>query len=396
MENTNLLIVFVEGVISFLSPCILPILPIYIGILSNSSVKSLKEGKVKFTSTSLFKNTILFVLGISTTFFLLGSSINALKGFLSEYRNILTLIGGIIIIIMGIFYMGYLKIPFLQKEKRFKYSTKEMNPISAYILGLTFSFGWTPCIGPMLTSILIMASSYESSIKGNLLIFIYTLGFTLPFILMSVFFDKLFGVLDKIKKHMNLIQKIGGIILICSGLIVAVGGMDSIGEYINKSNDQSIEESNEKPSEDTTKLKALDFNFYDQYGNEHKLDDYKGKVIFLNFWATWCPPCRQEMPYIEKLYNEYKEKGADVAILGVASPNVGKEGNEEYIKEFLNKEGYTFPVLFDEGGKLSMQYGISALPTTFIIDKEGYVKGYIPGAMNESTMKKIIDGELNS
>ena len=214
MKDLNLLVVFIEGVLSFFSPCILPILPVYLSILSNSNTETLKGGQDKFVKTSLFKNTILFVLGISTTFFILGSSVNILSSFFIKSKDYIMLIGGIIIVFMGLFYVDIIKSALLNREKRFNVQIKEMNSLSAFILGFTFSFGWTPCIGPILASVLIMASSSSSSIMANLLILIYTIGFVLPFIIVAAFYNKLFKGIDKMKNYMGIIKKICGIILI--------------------------------------------------------------------------------------------------------------------------------------------------------------------------------------
>lgn len=401
MEHVNLFLVFAEGVLSLFSPCILPVLPVYLSILSNSNVQSLKDGEVKFINSSLLKNTILFVLGISTTFFILGSSVSVLNYFFTSNKKIILLIGGILIIIMGIFYMGYINIPSLQKEKKIHVKIKEMKPITAYILGFTFSFGWTPCVGPMLSSVLVMASTSNGILIGNILILIYTIGFILPFIIIAIFYNKLFKFLDKIKLHINIIQKIGGVVLIASGLIMVFGGTVKTFDYTNKASTNKVEQVQNKDDKNAQedkgnstkvdKIIAPDFSLVDQHGNIHKLSDYKGKIVFLNFWATWCPPCKGELPHIEEIYKEYKNNTADVIILGVTAPNLGREGSEEYIKDFLNKQGYTFPVVFDNNGNIMEQYEIEAFPTTFIIDKEGNVNKYVPGAMDKATMESLIN-----
>ena len=391
---------------------------------ANSSVENLKEGKTSFIGSSLFKNTIFFALGISTTFFILGSSVKVLSMFFNENKDLIMFIGGIIIIIMGLFYMGIIKSSILNREKRFNVKFKEMKAITAFILGFTFSFGWTPCIGPILASVLVMVSSSSNHLSANLLIAVYTIGFILPFIITAMFYSKLFKTIDKIKSNMEIIKKIGGIILIVSGILMMVNGFGSISKHFNTSQNSKIEskqeenkrenstdkeensdgndsqkdsnnDNNDKGSNDEDRIKSIDFTLTDQYGKTHKLSDYEGKVVFLNFWATWCPPCKEEMPYIEQLYKDYNKNNDDVVILGVASPNLGREGSREHVVNFLKEQGYTFPVVLDEDGALAYQYGINAFPTTFIIDKERYVTQYIPGAMDKATMASFIENQRN-
>lgn len=397
MGHISGFVVFSEGLLSFFSPCVLSILPIYLAILSGSNVKSIKEGDDNLKDSPLLKNTILFVLGVSTTFFILGTSINAISQFFTKNKETMNLIGGIIIMIMGLLYSGYLNLPFLQKGKRLNVDTRQMKPWTAYLLGFSFSFGWSPCVGPMLASVLIIASNSKSVLAGNLLILVYTIGFTLPFILIAIFYDKLFKYVDKIKLHMSTIQKIGGIILLLTGLVMTLGGTDKVIGYFKNSNKNVVEyneEISDESDEEDTKIPAIDFTLVDQYGNTHTISEYKGKVIFLNFWATWCPPCRMEMPDIEAIYEEYEKNSGDIIILGVAAPNLGKEGSEEDIKKFLKDNGYTYPVVFDQTGDILGQYSIQAFPTTFIIDKDGNLVSYVPGAVDKEFMKMLIDGGL--
>lgn len=406
MEHFKFILVFFEGIISFFSPCIIPLIPVYLGILSNSSVDVLKDSDKKFRSTALFKNTILFTLGIATTFFILGSSISVFNKFFTSNKDPIMFFGGILIVILGIFYMGIFNIPFMQREKRLNVEVKDMKPITAYLLGFAFSFAWTPCVGPMLASIIIMASSSTSILGGNMLILIYTLGFIIPFLIISLFYNKLFKIVDKIKSHMVLIKRIGGIILIVVGITMIWSGHYETFKMFNKTTttqetktldkEKDNKDNQEKNEDDNSNYElAMDFELVDNYGKTHTLSEYKGKVVFLNFWATWCPPCKKEMPDIEKIYNYYGKNTKDVIILGVAAPNLGNEGDKEYISKFLKDKGYTFPVLLDETEDKDVfyKYGINAFPTTFIINKEGYVKQYIPGMLTEDIMKQLIEAE---
>lgn len=135
-------------------------------------------------------------------------------------------------------------------------------------------------------------------------------------------------------------------------------------------------------------VKAPDFNLKDQYGVVHSLENYKGKVIFLNFWATWCPPCKKEMPDIENIYKEYGENKKDVVILGVNSEK------ENEVKKFLKDKGYTFPTVIDENSEVMRKYFIQAFPTSFVIDKEGNVYGYVMGGLTKEQIKQVIEEVL--
>lgn len=135
-------------------------------------------------------------------------------------------------------------------------------------------------------------------------------------------------------------------------------------------------------------VKAPDFNLKDQYGVVHSLENYKGKVIFLNFWATWCPPCKKEMPDVESIYKEYGENKKDVVILGVNSEK------ENEVKKFLKDKGYTFPTIIDENSEVMRKYFIQAFPTSFVIDKEGNVYGYVMGGLTKEQIKQVIEEVL--
>lgn len=418
LQNINIIIVLIEGILSIFSPCIFPILPIYLSMLANSSVEELNDPSVK--KNRILINTLFFTIGISTTFFILGSATMVFQSYLGTNKNLLQLIGGIIIIIMGLFYLGIIQSNVLNREKRFQVKQRGMSPVSAFVLGFTFSFGWTPCIGPILASVLVMASGAESRGAAFGLILVYTIGFILPFLIVSLFYQKLSSRFVWVKQHMPQIKKFSGALILIAGVIMAVQGTMNLSKElknntVGSSNASQSEEAQSSDDSDTlasddsetsegsnsgneateeeNRIAPLDFTLYDQYGEEHTLSEYQGKTVFLNIWATWCPPCRDEMPYINELYKEYGENQEDVIILGVASPNLGKEGSEEDIITFLEENEHEFPVVMDTDATMVYGYGINAFPSTIIIDKDGYIVRYVKGGMDKETMQSLIESE---
>ncbi len=407
-NGLSIILVFLEGIISFFSPCIIPLIPVYISYLAGSAEYIDEQGNISYKRKKVFFQTLFFVLGISTAFFLLGLTFTTLGNFFQGNKVLFTRIGGIIIIVLGLFQLGIFEFKFLNREKRFNLNIgkNETNPLIAYVLGFTFSFAWTPCVGPALSSVLILASGASKAFWGNLLILVYAIGFIIPFLLLGLFTTQVLNFLKDNQKLLKHTVKIGGVLLIIIGVMTFTGWLNNISGYLNtppstNENTSPPVEDNEEKSSDKIAPPAIDFTLKDQYGNSHTLSDYKGKVVFLNFWATWCPPCRKEMPDIEDLYHNYNLNKEDVVILGVSSPKSDintntREVNKEGVLKFINENGYTFPILFDETGEVFSAYGISSLPTTFMIDKDGNIYGYVPGMLTKDMMKNIIQDTLSS
>ena len=362
-QNINFVLVFFEGILSFLSPCVLPLIPVYISYLAGNGKKENEDGTIYYERKTVFINTIMFVLGISFTFFLLGISFSALGTFFKEYRQTFSTIAGIIILLMGLIQLGIIRIPFLEKEHKILFfkKDKKVTPIIAFVMGFTFSFAWTPCIGPALASVLALASSSSNLVVGNILVLLYSIGFSIPFLLVGLFTTQILNFFKEKRKIVQYTIKISGIILIIMGLLTITGMTEKIaGSLFNLNNNSQVQEqnNNEIENENNNEIKAennqseqvqeetnntseqqenndnlttaFDFTLVDQYGKTHTLSEYKGKVVFLNFWTTWCPPCKEELPYIQEIYEEYNENKDDVIILGIANP---KTSNSAYSQD---------------------------------------------------------------
>lgn len=399
--NLNLFIVFAEGILSFFSPCVLPMLPIYMGYLAGNALGEDPEGRLLYDRRKVFGHTLAFVVGISFAFFLLGLSFSAAGTLIRANRIWFERIGGLLIIVFGLVQLGWLRIPFLQRSKKFELDLqgREMNPLLAGLLGFSFSFAWTPCVGPALSSVLVLASGSRSMLAGNLLVLVYTLGFVIPFLAVGLFTTRILNFLKGRQQIFQYAVKLGGILLVIMGLLVFTGQGARFGNVLPQQTEGAGTATEGQGEGGAETLAAFDFTLTDQYGNPHTLSDYKGKVVFLNFWATWCGPCKQEMPHIEALYQEYNKNQGDVIFLAVANPSSEQypdavDGPKEEIIEFLTNNGYTYPVVFDETGAVFGDYYVNAYPTTFMIDKNGDIYGYISGSLTKEAMIRIIEQTL--
>ena len=224
----ELLIAFGAGLISFLSPCVLPLIPGYVSFISGQSLQEILKSK-KIDILPL----ILFCFGFSTVFIILGASASFLGQTLLQNSETLRVIAGVVIIIFSLQLIGLINISYLNFEKRFE-AKKSKNILFPYLIGLAFGFGWTPCIGPILGSILALASIEETLSKAIILLTFYSIGLAMPFILSGYLIQRFLVFSKNFKKNINLISKIGGIILLITGILILTNQLQAIGFYIIK------------------------------------------------------------------------------------------------------------------------------------------------------------------
>ena len=214
------------GLISFLSPCVLPLIPGYISYISGSSINELEDKK----NIILFP-TILFTIGFSIVFIIFGAASTFLGQILLKNSYELRILAGLIIIILSFHIIGIINLKFLNYEKRIQTNIKK-NFFSPILIGMAFAFGWTPCIGPILGSILVLAATEESLIKGIILLSSYSLGLAIPFILSGYLIQKFLIFSKNFKKNINLVSKIGGIILLITGILIVTNQLQALGYYL--------------------------------------------------------------------------------------------------------------------------------------------------------------------
>ena len=228
----NSIVAFSSGILSFFAPCVLPLVPSYLIFISGASIDHFDKFKTVKFKTAMFAHSIAFVLGFSFVFIILGISSSIIGEFLSTYQTYISRIGGILLIVMGLFTLNLIKIPFMNQEKIIHLKTKPLGFFGSFIIGITFSLGWTPCLGPALASILVIASTQETIWQGAYLLSMYSLGFALPFILSALLFNQLLRFIKKYGYVVKYTMKIMGILLIVVGLLLATASLHRLSEWM--------------------------------------------------------------------------------------------------------------------------------------------------------------------
>ena len=221
------LVALLAGVVSFLSPCVLPIVPPYLAYMTGVGVNGLKSGE-----RSAVPAALMFVLGLSTVFLVMGFAASAFGRAFLEYQIWLARIAGVAVIIMGLHFLHFFRIPLLDREARLETGDQGGSALGAYVLGLAFAFGWTPCIGPLLGTILSLAATDADATRGTALLAVYALGLGIPFLLSAIFINRAIGLMNRIKPHMKTIERVMGVLLIAVGLMLVSGRMADLSYWM--------------------------------------------------------------------------------------------------------------------------------------------------------------------
>ncbi len=233
-QQVTLLVAFGAGFLSFVSPCVLPLVPVYIAFLGGEAAVLLDEEEQRKHRWKIFFHSLLFVLGFSTIFVLMGLSASAIGDLLRSYQDVILKVGGIFLVIMGISMMGLLKTPLAYFEKKLHYNPRgNITGINAFLVGMVFAVGWTPCVGPILGSILLLASTQEGVAKGALLLASYSAGLGIPFLAAGLALNLFRDQIKKLNKYMNWISIISGVLLIVMGILLFTNNFQKLSALFN-------------------------------------------------------------------------------------------------------------------------------------------------------------------
>ncbi len=381
------------GFLSFVSPCVLPIVPGYLTFITGMSFDELtsQQNRSQLIRGAIAKS-LPFVLGFSLVFISLGASASAVGGVLRENLGLMKKIAGAGIIILGLHLAGLLPIPALLRERRLSGEPTSPGVGRAFVAGIFFAFGWTPCVGPILAGILAMAATAETLTRGVLLLAAYSLGLGIPFILAAAFLNGFLSFFKGMKGYLRQLEIASGVLLMLVGGLIFTDSMGWLAAKFSFLNAEELLTLESTPSAVEPKAAMAeepqkssygpyDFTLTSIDGEPIKLSDYRGKVVLVNFWATWCGPCVIETPSLVRMYHKYRDRGFQV--IGVAL-----QSEEDNVKNFVTKHKVPYAIARDTTSEVGLRYQVFALPSSFLFTTDGKVKKAFMGFVEEASLEK--------
>jgi len=379
----DLALAFVAGLLSFASTCTLPLVPAYVTYMGASAAG---------TTTSVGQqlrvlgNAGLFVAGFGTAFVALGASFGLIGADLQAYKPLLLQIAGIALVLIGIALLVLGRIPGLMGEKRFDIAHRlPRAPWASYVVGLAFAIGWTPCMGPILAAILLRAGSNGTAAQGALLLGFYSIGLGLPFLVAAGLSGVLTRLLARVRGAYAALNAVAAVFLIAMGVLIFSNRLTFFNDYfpvvsVTTPWDSHFDSANPTPAPRGTVQvgkPAPGFTLTDLSGHTISLAALKGHPVLVSFWATWCVPCRDELPLIRDEYLAHRQQG-----LSVVAIDYGDESSDTIRAFWTAMKLQPDPVL-DPDGQAARAYGVSVtlstgLPVSVLVAKDGTVSSYEP------------------
>jgi cytochrome c-type biogenesis protein len=386
----NIVIAFVGGLLSFLSPCVLPLVPGYISLMSGVSVDHLKEGAAK-SRRAVIANSLAFNAGLSVIFLTLGATAGYIGS--AVFGNLwVRIVSGLVIIVFGLHLIGLLKIKYLYKDTRHFKSDEPRGIWGSLTLGIAFAAGWTPCIGPILGGIIGLAATTGGWKGGLILSAFYSAGLAVPFLVTGLGINQFLGFYGKFRRHLHKVEVVSGVVLILIGVLilsnrVTILNSQQLAAWLPDWESRlKLKGSNQAPLTTAQNFPiAPDVQFTKLDGSALRLNELRGQVVLLNFWATWCIPCRSEMPEFNAIQRDLGNRG-----LAVIGASVSPLDTPDVIRSFQRdvKQDYTIVRGAEEIGT-QFRNG-PGLPVTHVLDRDGRIRQTFFGPQSRETFESII------
>ena len=394
-----MLIAFAGGLLSFLSPCVLPLVPGYLSLMSGVSIDHLKgEGGSRSAALrAVVVNSIAFNIGLSVIFIALGATAG-LVGSSIISNPWVRIIGGIVIIIFGLHLIGLIKIKWLYRDTRQFSSEKPRGVLGSLTLGIAFAAGWTPCIGPILGGIMGLAATTGGWKGGLVLATFYSAGLAVPFLITGLGINKFLGFYSRFKQHLHKVEIVSGIVLILIGGLIASGYSSWLSSSRLASMLPNLESllkvqtppGSAPPAAGSKFQPAPEVEFQTLDAQPFHLASLRGRVVLLNFWATWCIPCRAEIPEFNAMQKDFQARG-----FTMVGASVSPVDTADAIRSFQKdvKQEYTVIRGAEEiGAKFGNGPG---LPVTYLLDRDGRIRQKFIGQTSrenfEAAIKPLLD-----
>ena len=386
----NILIAFAGGLLSFLSPCVLPLVPGYISLMSGVSIDHLKGTGAANSRKAVIANSLAFNVGLSVIFLALGGTAGLVGA--AIINNVwVRVIGGLVIIVFGLHLIGLLKIKYLYKDTRQFSNEKPHGMLGSLTLGIAFAAGWTPCIGPILGGIIGLAATSGGWKSGLLLAAFYSAGLAVPFLITGLAINQFLGFYSKFRQHLHKVEVVSGVILILIGVLIMSNRLTVLasskwaGVIPNLESFLHLRGGNNAPSPTNANANypaAPDVQFTKLDGSSMRLNDLKGRVVLLNFWATWCVPCRNEIPSLSAMNKDLESRGLSVV-------GVSYDDTADLVQDFQKDIPQSYQIVLG-GREVGSQLPASPLPTTYIIDRQGRIREKMIGERTRDAFEAVI------